>query len=118
MQGREKKDYQWKSDADKEAKKQVKFWPYSWVVQHPKTERFIVLTGETPEDAPTRTPALSSFHNAFNLPRPEPELDDGDLWRMLVNLIDSGGLVICLKDHGAINSTDLAEIIRDEALNV
>lgn len=117
MQGREKRDYQWQSDAAKEARKQVKFWPYSWVIQHPVTGRYVVLTGETEADAPTRTPALESFHNSFNLPRPPEEPDDGELWRMLVNLIDSGALIISLKDHGVINSTDLTDMIRDEASN-
>jgi hypothetical protein len=116
MQGREKRDYRWRHDAEKEAKKQAKFWPYSWVIQHPLTGRYVVLTGETIDDAPTRVAPLAAFGSGPPLSPCEP--DDGELWRMLVSLIDGGHIVISLKDHGVINSTDLADIVRDEASNV
>lgn len=115
MQGREKREHTSQHSAEKEAKKQAKSWPYSWVIQHPVTGRYIVLTGETLEDAPTRIAPLAGFGSG---PAPAPEEpDDGELWRTLVNLIDSGALIISLKDHGVINSTDLTDIIRDEASN-
>jgi len=108
-------DYSAYRDAYKRAKKLRGDMAYVWIIQHPVTRRFKVIQGETAEDRPTRVPV--EWEHYAEPPKPY-EPDDGELWRMLVGLIDGGHIVISLKDYGVINSTDLADIVRNEASNV
>lgn len=92
-------DYSDPRDAKRNAKRHKPFEQWAWVVQNPKTRRYVVLFGDTESDGPTRVKPLYTFepsqvvtHDCYH--------DHADLMGALYEMVRDGVLVLSVVNSG------------------
>lgn len=101
-------DYGDPRDAKKNAKRHKLSEQWAWVVQNPKTRRYVVLFGDDESDGPTRVKPLYTFE-------PDPvylrEYSEADRMNALFEMIERGALVLSVVNSGLkIEATSLDEL--------
>lgn len=96
-------------------KKLARDWPYVWACENPKTRRMVLLTGEHPEDAPTRVPIVETWHthDAW-VETPPGAMDDALKWRVMHRLIEEGAIVLAEKNVGPVGIDYLEALLERE----
>lgn len=96
-------------------KKLSRDWVYVWAVKNPKTGKMALVMSNDASDAPTRVEPVETWYNRDLLSRlqgnidddvPDPP-DDGEKWRLMCRLVDSGQVRITETNYGLINSARL-----------
>lgn len=98
----------------KNGKRLSQDWVFVWAVQHPQTGRVHLVMSDCPSGAPTRLEPIETWHNRDRLRQldgtddrvPDPPTD-GEKWRLLASLIDSGQIKMTEKNYGVIDSARL-----------
>lgn len=95
-------------------KKLSRDWVYVWAVKNPKSGKIALVMSDCESGAPTRVEPIETWYNRDRLQQlqgnigdEERELDDGQKWRLLAHLIDSGQIKMTEKNYGVIDSARL-----------
>ena len=101
-----------------------KRWVYVWAVKNPKTGKIALVMSDDGSDAPTRVEPVETWYNRDrlqqlqgNIDEDEPELDDGEKWRIFCAMVDSGRIGMTEKNNGKIDSAYLESILEPEYLD-
>jgi len=103
-------DYGDPKDAKRNAKRHKPSEQWAWVVQNPKTRRYVVLFGEQECDGPTRVKPLYTL---------EPDLpvfrnkDDGGRFRALVAMLIEGRVILNVEGGYKVEGLALSELCDD-----
>lgn len=115
-------EYGTKNGWRKEGKKLSRDWVYVWALKNPKTGKIALVMSDCESGAPTRVEPIETWYNRDRQKWlqeehvPDPP-DDGEKWRLLSDLIDSGQIRMTEKNYGVINSARLnvlLEQLRDD----
>lgn len=113
-------DYGDPRDAKKNAKRHKPSEQWAWVVQNPKTRRYVVLFGDDESDGPTRVKPLYTFE-------PDPvyvrEYSEADRMNALFEMLAVGAVVLTIVNEGiSIQADNLYHAcdcwIENQSLNV
>ena len=103
-------DYGTPKDAKRNAKRHKPCEQWAWVVQNPKTRRYVVLFGDTEADGPTRVKPLYTFE-------PDPPrsrlIDDDERFRALVAMLIEGRVILNVEGGYKVEGVSLAELCDD-----
>lgn len=109
-------DYGDPKDAKRNAKRHKPSEQWAWVVQNPKTRRYVVLFGEQECDGPTRVKPLYTIE-------PDPPVTHDchhsaeDQMSALYEMIRDGVLVLAIGNDGRTVSEDCIELFCEEWIN-
>lgn len=104
-------DYSDPTDARKNAKRYKLAEQWAWVVQNPKTRRYVVLFGDTESDGPTRVKPLYTFEP--DPPKPVRLIDDGERFRALMAMIQNDRIIINVPGGFKIEGDALEDLCND-----
>lgn len=110
-----------KNDWRKQGKRLSRDWVYVWAVENPKTGKVALVMGDCHSAAPTRVEPIETWFNRDRLRQLQGDderdyalMDDGQMWRVMRKLIDSGQIVLAQRGFGPVGLDFLEAMIATE----